>query len=171
MNWLARLKNISSTSDSNLQKLQKGVSVVFVGSSLGYSQKSLGDPAESVATHAEPANDPAAPSDTFSARLGLFTGRGLSVEDADDLAQRLTQRDLEQDERQVCLECRHMSGDVQRSRCSQWRKLWIGDASMPADLVATLQRCAGFSHRLEVATCTAKKTELDNHEGIDHAKD
>ena len=171
MNWLARLKNINSTSDSNLQKLQKGVSVVFVGSSPGHSQKSLDDPAELVATHAEPANDPAAPSDTFSARLGLFTGRGLSVKDADELAKRLRRRDLEQDDRRVCLECRHMSGDVQRSRCSQWRKLWIGDASMPADLVATLQRCAGFSHRLEMSTCIAKEPAQHHHERINHAKD
>lgn len=117
------------------------------------------------------ANDPAAPADTFTARFALFAGRGLSVEDADDLEQRLTRRDLEQDDRRACLECRHMSGDVQRRRCSQWRKLWIGDASMPADLVATLQRCAGFSHRLELASCTMNEPALHHHEGIDHAKD
>ena len=171
MNWLARLKNINSTPDSNLQKLQKGVSVVFVGSSPGHSQNSGGDATESLATYAEPANDPAAPSDAFTARLALFTGRGLSAEDADDLAQRLTRRDLEQDERRVCLECAHMSGDLQRRRCSQWRKLWIGDASMPADLVAKLQRCAGFSHRLAVVTCATNEPALHHHEWINHAKD
>ena len=93
------------------------------------------------------ANDPA---DIFTARLALFTGRGLKAEDADDLAQRLTRRDLERDDRRVCLECRHMYGDVERRRCSQWRKLWIGDASTPADLVDVLQRCTGFNQRLEI---------------------
>ena len=170
MNWLARLKNINGTSDSSLQKLQKGVSVVSVGSSPVHSQNSGGDATESLATHAEPANDSASPADIFTARLALFTGRGLNADAADDLAQRLMRRDLEQDDRRVCLECRHMSGDVERRRCGQWRKLWIGDASMPADLVETLQRCAGFSHRLEVATCTATEPALHHHEGRGHAK-
>ena len=150
MNWLAKLKNIRVTSESSLQKLQKGVSVVFVGSSPGHSQNFGGDATESLATYTEPANDPAAPAVIFTARLALFTGRGLIAEDADDLAQRLTRRDLEQDDRRVCLECRHMSGEVEHRRCSQWRKLWIGEASMPADLVDVLQRCQGFNHRQEI---------------------
>ena len=118
-----------------------------------------GESARSVATVAtvavanfpngKAANDPAAPADTFNARLALFACRGLSTDDANDLVQRLARRDLEQDERRVCLECRHMSGDMRRSRCSQWRKLWIGDASMPADLVATLQRCAASMPQLD----------------------
>ncbi len=112
------------------------------------------------------ANDPA---DIFTARLSLFTGRGLNTDDADDLAQRLMRRDLEQDDRRVCLECRHMSGDVERRRCSQWRKLWIGDASMPADLVATLQRCAGFTYRIDVAICTQDDSVTQNREGMAHA--
>ena len=150
MNWLAKLKNIRVTSESSLQKLQKGVSVVFVGSNPGHSQNLGGDATESLATYTEPANDPAAPADIFTARLALFTGRGLIAEDADDLAQRLTRRDLEQDDRRVCLECRHMSGEVEHRRCSQWRKLWIGEASMPADLVDVLQRCQGFNRRQEI---------------------
>lgn len=95
------------------------------------------------------ANEPAATAEIFMARLALFTGRGLGEGNADDLAQQLTWRDLEQDDRRVCLECRHMSGDIDRRRCSRWRKLWLGDASMPADLVATLQRCAEFVYLLE----------------------
>lgn len=114
------------------------------------------------------ANDPA---DIFTARLALFTGRGLNADAADDLAQRLMRRDLEQDDRRVCLECRHLSGDVDRRRCAQWRKLWIGDASMPADLVATLQRCAAFSYRLKVGAFAAIEPVEDNHDGIDNAKD
>ena len=117
------------------------------------------------------ANDPAAPDDIFTQRRTLFADRGLSTDDASDLAQRLTRRDLEDDDRRVCLECQHMYGDVERRRCSQWRKLWIGDASMPSDLVATLQRCAGFGHRLEVAACTATEPTLYHHKGIDHAQD
>ena len=78
---------------------------------------------------------------------------------------------MEQDDRRVCLECRHLSGDVERRRCSQWRKLWLGDASMPADLVATLLRCAGFSHRLAVPTDTENAMALNNHEEINYAED
>ena len=126
MNWLARLKNINGTSDSNLQKLQKGVSVVFVGSSPRHSPNSGGDAIDSLAKYADPANDPALPADIFTAQLALFTGRGLNADAADDLAQQLLRRDLEQDDRRVCLECRYMSGDVDRRRCGQWRKLWIG---------------------------------------------
>ena len=87
------------------------------------------------------------------------------------MAHRLTRRDLEQDDRRVCLECRHLSGDVERRRCGQWRKLWIGDASMPADLVATLQRCVSFTHRLEVSTNTENALAPNNHKEINYAED
>ena len=95
------------------------------------------------------AHDPAARFDIIAARGMLFRSRGLSVEDSDGLAARLTRRDLEKDDRHICLECRHMYGDVERRRCTQWRKLWLGDAAMPADLVTTLQRCTGFTSQLE----------------------
>ena len=95
------------------------------------------------------ADDPAAPFDIVTARVALFASRGFAGDSADDLATRLTQRDLEGDDRRVCLECRHMYGDVERSRCRQWRKLWIGDASMPGELTAILKRCSEFIHHME----------------------
>ena len=73
--------------------------------------------------------------------------------------------------RNTHLESRHLFGDVERRRCSQWRRLWFGDASMPADLVATWQRCASFTKRLEVPTDTKIVLALNNHEEINHAED
>lgn len=154
MNWLARLKKLDDTPDATLQKLRKGqegVSVVFVGPGSAYSQNSIGEADPTIVADADPANDPATPiTDLFTARIALFTDRGLNMDDASALADRMAHRDDEHDDRRICLECKHLSGDVVHRRCSQWRKLWIGDASTPADLVDVLQRCAGFNHRLEV---------------------
>ena len=115
-------------------------------------------------------NDPGAPVDIVKARVALFEIRGFGTDAANDLATQLTRRDLDRDDRRVCLECRHMYGDAHRSRCSQWRKLWIGDPSMPAELVATLQRCGGFMHRID-ASIRPDVHELQNHGRVDHAQD
>lgn len=55
---------------------------------------------------------------------------GHTEQDADDLAERLTLRDREQDERRVCLECRH----GRSHRCPDGTPL-------PGDV---LHRCAAF---------------------------
>jgi hypothetical protein len=133
MNWLARLKKIESAPAPTLQKLQKGVSVVSVGAYPEPFQKSqLGN-------------------DTFTARLALFTERGLSLDDAQVQADKLARRDLEHDDRRLCLECQHLSGNVEARRCSQWRKQGIGSPAIPADLATMLKRCADFDDRLEMA--------------------
>lgn len=41
-------------------------------------------------------------------RRGLFQLRGLSPHEAHALAMRLKERDLEKDDRRLCLECRHL---------------------------------------------------------------
>ena len=64
-----------------------------------------------------------------------------------------------------------MSGDVERRRCGQWRKLWIGNVLMLADLVATLQRGVGINHRLAIPTDTGNARALNKHEEINYAKD
>jgi hypothetical protein len=135
MNWLARLKKTESTPAPTLQKLRNeddGVSVVFVGAFAGPFQKSVSE------------------NDTFTARLGLFTDRGLNMDEAEALAAKLAGRDLEQDDRRLCLECLHLSDCAGGWRCSQWRKIQIYSPDIPSDLVAiVLHRCAWFNDRLE----------------------
>ncbi|WP_425254236.1 hypothetical protein ACPJXG_10905 [Janthinobacterium sp. NFX145] len=89
-----------------------------------------------------------APSDdTTCARVTLFRGRGLNQAAAMALAQRLTVRDQQHDERRVCLECAHMAGTANARRCGQWRQTRMKGPAMPADLVDVLQRCRGFAIR------------------------
>lgn len=89
-------------------------------------------------------------SDTFTARLTLFKDRGLSTEEAEELAHRLTGRDLEQDDRRLCIECSHASGGAGGWRCSQWRPMQINSPDLPGDLVKViLHRCVRFNERLE----------------------
>ncbi|MGB7480967.1 MAG: hypothetical protein WA924_11605 [Burkholderiaceae bacterium] len=134
MNWLARLKELESAPEPTLQNLQKGAFVGFVGSPLGAFQKSA-------------PND-----DTRTARLALFTDRGLSMEQAEELADRLAGRDLESDNRRLCVECSHLSGGAGLWRCSQWRLRQHNGPEIPGDLITViLHRCKGFNDRLEVA--------------------
>ena len=43
--------------------------------------------------------------DTFTARLARFTGKGLSLDDGEALADRLVTRDRDGDNRHLCVEC------------------------------------------------------------------
>ena len=135
MNWLAKLKELENTPKPTLQNLQKveiEAFVGFVGATPDLFQRS------------EPEDR------TYKARLALFVDRGLSVADAETLANRLKGRDREQDERRLCLECKHLSGTSTARRCSQWRTLGIHCLAIPADLPTTLQRCNEFNSRMEV---------------------
>lgn len=75
----------------------------------------------------------------FTARLTRFAGKGLSVADAEAMADRLVIRDRDGDDRRLCLECRHLSG----RRCTAWRIAGIGGPEV-GDLRTKLQRCDGF---------------------------
>ena len=56
---------------------------------------------------------------TMAARLALFAARGLSVADAERLADNLLTRDREADKRGTCAECRRLVGtDPSRWKCS-----------------------------------------------------
>lgn len=148
MNWLARLKKIETPPDTNLQNLQKPPFVGFVGTYSGAFENSEGTGAASTGTEAEPASDGIA--DIVAARLALFTDRGLNLEDAQAMADRLAGRDQCRDERRLCMECSHLSGGMGSWRCSQWRKRQHYSADIPGDLVTEiLHRCAGFNDRLE----------------------
>jgi len=88
--------------------------------------------------------------DTFATRLHQFTSKGLARNDSEALADKLVHRDRDQDDRRVCLECKHFVGHGAGSwRCGSWQAAGIAirscDAQFPADLVVLLQRCDGFT--------------------------
>lgn len=88
--------------------------------------------------HAQPWTDDEA--STFARRRAALFGRGLSEVDADDLAERLHLRDVEGDDRRLCLECVHLNG----RRCVAWRRAAVGGPVLPTALLALPQRCAAF---------------------------
>lgn len=177
MNWLARLKKTESTPISEPTKPTKAPFVGFVGTYQGAFQKSEGESSALAGAFADPANDPAAPVmaqdalavpdtpgalpacgaamtaqelDVLLARLGLFTDRGLSIDEAEAMAERLTYRDRGLDDRRLCLECQHVFSGAGIWRCSQWRMRQHHTPDIPGDLVTvTLHRCTGFQNRLE----------------------
>lgn len=87
--------------------------------------------------------------DTLEARLAQFTDRGVTVDDAECLADRLALRDREHDERAVCLECIHL---LRAGRCGNWQRAGIAirawDAQLAGDFVNLLQRCDGFTQSI-----------------------
>lgn len=140
MSWLARLKNKVGTETDATKPTKPG----FVGF-VAYPQTpfenshpdSDGLP---VASANDESNDIAIP------RMALFMDRGLTGDDAQILADRLTVRDLRgDDDRRVCLECLHLSGTVNSRRCGQWRMLGNSSPATVADLADILQRCPGFN--------------------------
>lgn len=81
--------------------------------------------------------------DTFTDRLALFTGKGLTLEDGERLADKLAIRDRESDNRRLCLECAHLHG-AGRWRCGNWRAADVPAQGVARDLVLMLHRCSGF---------------------------
>ena len=79
----------------------------------------------------------------FVARVALFMRRGINATDADDLAERLTLRDRDADDRVICAECRHYLP----GRCGNHRSALMTTADIGRDLAAMLRRCAGFDPR------------------------
>ncbi len=87
--------------------------------------------------------------DLFTARLYRFTDKGLTVTEGEAMADKLVLRDREQDDRRICLECKHFGGHGAASwRCGNWKAAGIAmqpnDTQLPAGLVLQLQRCDGF---------------------------
>ena len=83
----------------------------------------------------------------FTARLTKFTDKGVTLVDAQTLANRLMTRDSELDDRRMCLECRHLNG-YGSWQCASWCKAKVAhrprDNGLPTELVTRLQRCDGF---------------------------
>jgi hypothetical protein len=67
----------------------------------------------------------------FVTRVTMFIQRGVAAGLADDLAERLTLRDREQDDRHTCAECSH----GRSTRCPD-------GAPLPVD---TLHRCSTYT--------------------------
>lgn len=80
----------------------------------------------------------------FANRANLFNRRGMGAVNAERLASKLTDRDRQEDDRRLCLECAHMAGQPGAWRCNQWQRAGMGVTGIPAGLVLVLQRCNGF---------------------------
>ena len=160
MNWLARLKKIDTTPTAEATEPTKPGFVGFVAPGIAPMQKTGGD----VSAVNDPAADPdrwcwphseamnGGEIDTFTARLARFTdkGLGLGLDDAEALADKLVKRDRDLDDRRLCLECIHLSGQSGKAwNCRNWRRAGVAsrarDAQLPAALVLQLQRCDGFT--------------------------
>ena len=86
---------------------------------------------------------------TFTVRLARFTDKGLGLGDAEALGDKLVKRDREPDDRRLCLECFHLSGQSGTAwNCRNWQRAGVAnrakDAQLSAALVYQLQRCDGF---------------------------
>ncbi len=76
----------------------------------------------------------------FTARMTLLMRRGVSATDADDLAERLHLRDIEADERTLCLECEHYRVGL----CGNDRRAGLHVPIVGRDMAVTLRRCPDF---------------------------
>jgi hypothetical protein len=168
MNWLARLKNVplvEADATKAMKPLHAPAETGFVGSvapdwvaveKIESSAAAMNDPAVTTTDdpdrwcypHSTAMNT--SEIENFMARLSRFTTKGMTISDGEALADKLVIRDREQDDRRFCLECRYLAGHRHGSwRCSNWQAAGIAirsrDAQLPADLVAQLQRCHGFT--------------------------
>jgi len=84
---------------------------------------------------------------TFMVRVKLFTDQGLSLDEAEHLADKQVIRDREGDSRRSCLECAHLR-HAGGWRCGNWYQAGVAtrakDAQLPEALVQLLQRCDGY---------------------------
>ena len=155
MKWLQRLKS-APTPDANATKPTEPGFVGFVACPDGASENFTA-PQQTPANEAT--SDPdrwcwphssamsTAEIDAFTVRLARFTDKGLSLDDAEALADKLVTRDRDNDSRRLCLECAHLQG-VGRWGCGNWKQATIGtrpaDAGLAHVLVVTPQHCPGF---------------------------
>lgn len=159
--WLARLKSLKAPGagatkpTKPTQDTPDGGFVGFVAYPQGHFQKIDGTVAnpETLAANA-PTTAPdrwAWPHsramqgqelDTLMARQDLFYQRGAAPHDAERLADSLVSRDRDDDDRRLCLECRHLRG-AGPYRCGNARAAGV-HADLARDLVLTLQRCHGY---------------------------
>lgn len=80
----------------------------------------------------------------FAFRVGLFQRRGLSQADAETWADRLYERDLERDDRRLCLECLQLQRDGGCRAAREGRVPDLAPTFHAGSLKTTLMRCVGF---------------------------
>jgi hypothetical protein len=171
MNWLARLKNASSA-ETDATKAMKPRQAQPEAGFVGFVAPTLAA-FEKIKNYAVAVNDAVVTATdnpdrwswpvsdamntveigTFMARMARFTTKGMTIADSEVLADKLVIRDRDQDDRKVCLECRHIAGHGAGSwHCGNWQASVVAmrsrDAQLPADLVVQLQRCDGFTAQL-----------------------
>jgi hypothetical protein len=156
MNWLARLKKNEIAPHTEPTETTKTLSVVFVAPDMAPLHKTGGNPAANDASpdpdrwcwpHSSAMNG--AEIDTLTTRQALFTDKGMSLDEAEALADKLVLRDRDADDRRLCLECSNFQGHRTSAwRCGEWQRAGIAqqakDAQLSAALVLQLQRCSGF---------------------------
>jgi hypothetical protein len=76
----------------------------------------------------------------FVGRVNVFIRRGTFATDAHDLAERLTLRDRDGDDRVSCVECAH----YRPGRCGNHKQAALLSHELGCDLAVLLQRCPGF---------------------------
>lgn len=83
----------------------------------------------------------------FQFRAGLFARRGFAADRAEHLADRLALRDMQDDDRRMCVECEHLQSDHPRHGrgCFAARQGWLGIPKSLNPLLDTLQRCERFT--------------------------
>ena len=153
MKWLARLKDQKTQNTGATKPTEPGF-VGFVATRPGSIQKigaAVGAANDGKCQsrdldrwcwpHSEAMNR--AEIDLFNARLFRFTTRGLSLIEGEALVDKLRQRDREQDERRLCLECAHLQGVV-RPRCGNHGLAEVPAEGIAPELIKSLQRCAGY---------------------------
>ena len=97
-------------------------------------------PAQAAACHRLPWDD--ATCARFTTRMTRFLGLGLDPASADDLAERLTLRDLEQDDRRMCIECVELADS---GRCLAAARGQLRDTGRHFEPERTrLHRCPAF---------------------------
>lgn len=158
MKWLQRLKS-APTPNANATKPTEPGFVGFVACPDGASEnfttpqqppanEANADPDRWCWPHGAAMNT--AEIDIFTARLARFTDKGLTLDDAEALADKLVTRDRANDNRRLCLECAHLQG-VGRWSCSNWKQAAIGtraaDAGLAHGMVVAPQHCAGFKEQ------------------------
>jgi hypothetical protein len=161
MNWLARLKKIEIVHEVGATKPTETLFVVSVAPILAPMQKTGGDPAAANDGAPDPdrwcypysAAMTGREIDTFTGRLARFTGKGMALDMAESLADKLVIRDRDKDDRRICLECSHLAGYTGSWRCSNWQQaggaMRSRDAGLAGDLVHLLQRCDGFNQTIQ----------------------
>lgn len=78
----------------------------------------------------------------YQVREAMFVRRGMSLEVASPLADRLAARDQDHDDRRCCIECRHLQRDGGCFIARQGRL--HGTSRRHEPVVDILQRCPGF---------------------------